>query len=107
MSPLSEIGNQKPQVVWDQLLLLVDQAFEYQPEEAQRLLDKYQPPYKDQESLLGVLQNLSPQVGVANFQYLNQKIDLQQVMKAKPLAVLEEVLRMLTLSDKWQREVST
>ena len=107
MSHLSELGNQKPQVVWEQLQALVDQAFEYNPDEAQRLLDKYQPPFKDQTSLDLILQHLDPKVGVENFQYLNQKVNLQHVMKAKPLDVLEEVLRMLTLSDKWQREVST
>jgi hypothetical protein len=46
-------------------------------------------------------------VGLNNFQYLNKKIRLREVMKSKPLDVPEEVLRMVTVSDKWQVEVST
>jgi len=44
-------------------------------------------------------------VGINNFQYLNEKVNLKDVMKSKPLDVLEEVLKMVTISDKWQSEV--
>ena len=46
-------------------------------------------------------------MGVENFEYLNKKVDLSDLLKAKPLDVLEEVLKMVTQSDKWQAEVST
>jgi hypothetical protein len=96
-----------PTVLWSRIQELVFQAFDLQPDEAEKLLDKYQPPYHDQEDLSLALQHLDPKVGVENFEYLNKKVDLNNVMKAKPLDVLEEVLKMVTQSDKWQAEVST
>lgn len=95
-----------PQVAWDQIQAQVFQAFEHQQEEADALLEKYQPPY-DQTGLDLALQNLDPKVGLNNFQYIAQGVKLDQIMKAKPLEVLEQVLRMVTISDKWQSEVST
>ena len=95
-----------PQVAWDQVQAQVFQAFEHQQEEADKLLEKYQPPY-DQESLSLALQNLHPSVGSNNFQYIAQGVKLDEILKAKPLTVLEQVLRMVTVSDKWQSEVST
>lgn len=96
-----------PAVIWNQLQNLVFQAFDRQPKEAEELMNKYQPPYHDQEDLSLALQHLDPKVGLENFEYLNKKVDLKNVMKAKPLDVLEEVLKMITQSDKWQEEVST
>ena len=95
-----------PQVAWSQIQTQVFQAFEHQQEEAEALLEKYQPPF-DQTGLDLALQHLDPKVGMNNFQYIAQGVKLDEVMKAKPLAVLEQVLRMVTISDKWQSEVST
>jgi len=36
----------------------------------------------------------------------NKTVDLEEVLQAKPLVVLTEVLRMVTQSDKWQTEVA-
>jgi hypothetical protein len=99
------LGSVPPEVAWEQIHTLVFQAFEYQPGEAQKLMDEYQPPFRDQMSLDLALQHVDPVVGLNNFQYLNKKVDLRDVMKSKPLDVLEEVLRMITLSDKWQTDV--
>ena len=95
-----------PQVAWNEIQTQVYQAFEHEQKEADELLEKYQSPF-DQTGLDLALQHLDPTVGVNNFQYIAQGVKLDQVMKEKPLKVLEEVLRMVTLSDKWQSEVST
>ena len=102
----SALAGVPPQVAWSQIQTQVFQAFESQPDEAQELMEKYQPPF-DQTGLDLALQHLDPKVGVSNFQYIAQGVKLSSVMKAKPLEVLEQVLRMVTLSDKWQSEVST
>lgn len=99
-------GKVPPEVAWRQIQTQVAQAFEEYPDEAQKLMEKYQPPLDQQEIDL-TLQRIDPATGVNNFQYLNKKVKLQQIMKEPPLEVLEEVLRMMTVSDKWQSEVST
>jgi len=100
------LGNVPPQVAWSLIQALVFQAFDTQPDEAQELWDKYQPPCRDEMSLDLALQHLDPVVGINNFQYLNEKVNLKDAMKSKPLDVLEEVLRMVSLSSKWHSEVS-
>src|ERR1019366_2211143 len=100
------LGSVPPQVAWSLIQALVFQAFDTQPHEAQELWDKYQPPCRDEMSLDLALQHLDPVVGINNFQYLNEKVNLKDVMKSKPLDVLEEVLRMVSLSSKWHSEVS-
>lgn len=108
LDPGTIIALQKvpPQVAWDQIQTQVYQAFEHQQEEADELLQKYQPPF-DQTGLDLALQHLDPKVGLNNFKYIAQGVKLSEIMKAKPLEVLEQVLRMVTVSDKWQSEVST
>lgn len=96
----------KPQAVWQLVETLVDQAFEEYPEESQGLMAKYQPPV-DHEGLLLVLQHLDPVVGINNLAFLNQKVNLADPLKTSPPDVLEEVLKMLTESSKYQSEVST
>lgn len=95
-----------PKLAWSQIQTQVFQAFDQEPDEALALMEKYQPPF-DQTGLDLALQHLDPLVGVSNFQYIAQEVKLSDVMKAKPLQVLEQVLRMVTISDKWQSEVST
>ena len=70
-------------------------------------MEKYQPPYPDEQSLRLALQHLDPKVGLENLAYLNKKVNLESPLKSKPLDVLEEVLKMVTQSDKWQEQVST
>jgi hypothetical protein len=62
----------------------------------------------DQESLGLMLQNLNPAVGVNNFQAVNVdlKLNLKDLMKSQAVDVLEKVLFMVTLSDKWLTEVA-
>ena len=98
-------GNVSPRVAWSLIQTLLFQAFEYEPDEAQELWRKYQPSFRDEMSLDLALQHLDPVVGINNFQYLNEKVNLKDVMKSKPLDVLAEVLKMVTISDKWQTEV--
>ena len=110
MSPLdfktqAVLGKVSPSLVWEQVKALVYQAFEVEPDESQQLMEKYQPPF-DQGGLELALQHLDPEVGVNNLQYIQKGLDLQNLMKSPPLQVLEQVLRMVSLSDKWQSEVS-
>ena len=96
-----------PQAAWSLIQTLVYQAFEVYPDEAQKLMDDYQPEY-DEESLGLMLQNLNPITGINNFQYVSQnQVNLKDLLKAQPLKVLELVLEMVTTSDKWLAEVST
>ena len=102
----SALGSVPPQVAWSEIQTQVYQALAKEQEEADELMDKYQSPL-DETGLNLRLQNLDPIVGMNNFQYIQKGINLNAIMKAKPLEVLEQVLRMVTLSDKWQSEVSS
>ena len=97
-----------PALVWHQVQDLVFQAFDLYPDQAQKLMDNYQPPY-DQESLDLMMQNLNPVVGINNFQAVNMdsKLNLKDLTKSQSVDVLDKVLFMVTLSDKWPSEVAT
>ncbi len=98
------LGDQNPAAVWSLVETLVSQAFEVYPDEAQKLMGKYQPPV-DEEQLDLVLQHLDPVVGINNLVAING-LNFKNLLKENPPDVLEQVLFMVTLSDKWQREVS-
>ena len=98
------LNGVQPWLAWDQIQTQVFRAFECQEDEAQALMEKYQPPF-DRMGLNLMLQDLDPKVGLDNFHYIAQGVRLDQIMKAKPLKVLEEILRMVTISDKWQIQV--
>ena len=94
--------------VWSQVVNLVAHTFEAYSDEADKLLDKYQPPV-NQEWLYVALQHLDPVVGINNLVAVNSdpKLDLQNLLKsASPPDVLENVLFMVTLSNKWLSEVA-
>jgi len=95
-----------PALVWQQIQGLVFQAFDLYPDQAQKLMDDYQPEY-DQDSLCIMLQNLNPVVGINNFQVVNldPTLNLKDLMKSQLVDVLEKVLFMVTFSDKWLTEV--
>ena len=95
-----------PLAAWSLVNTLVTHAFLTYPEEAQKLMDDYQPEY-NQDSLGLMLQNLNPITGINNFQYVNQgnQVNLKNLLKSPPLKVLELVLDMVTTSDKWLTEV--
>src|SRR5271157_3315696 len=95
-----------PAFVWQQIQDLAFQAFDLYPDQAQKLMDDYQPEY-DQDSLCIMLQNLNPVVGINNFQVVNldPTLNLKDLMKSQLVDVLEKVLFMVTFSDKWLTEV--
>jgi hypothetical protein len=94
-----------PEVAWAYLQCVLFHSFDAYPEQAEKLMEKYQPPY-DQESLNLMLQNLNPKVGLSNFLEAGEITDLSDLIhKADPLEVLEQVLWMVTISSKWQSEV--
>ncbi len=91
-----------PEVAWEYLQCVLFQAFEAYAEQAEKLMEKYQPPY-DQESLNLMLQDLNPTVGLNNFLGCGKVTDLSDLIHmADPLEVLEQVLWMVTVSDQWQ-----
>ena len=102
------LGDLSPVLVWSQVGNLVAHTFEAYPDEAGKLLDKYQPPV-NQEWLYLALQHLDPVVGIKNLVEINDhpKLNLKDLMKSNPPDVLEKVLFMVTLSSKWQSEVAT
>lgn len=101
------LDDLSPALVWQQIQGLVFQAFDQYPDQAQKLMDDYQPEY-DRERLGLTLRNLNPAVGVNNFQAVNvdPKLNLKDLMKSSPVDVLEKVLFMVTFSDKWLTEVA-
>ena len=102
------LGDLSPVLVWSQVVNLVAHTFESYPDEADKLLEKYQPPV-NQEWLYVALQHLDPVVGINNLVAVNSdpKLDLQNLLKsASPPDVLENVLFMVTLSNKWLSEVA-
>ena len=102
------LGGLPPLLVWSQVVNLVAHTFEAYPDEADKLLDKYQPPV-NQEWLYLALQHLDPVVGINNLVEINDhpKLNLKDLMKSNPPDVLEKVLFMVTLSSKLQSEVAT
>ncbi len=56
-----------------------------------------------------MLQNLNPVVGINNFQAANMdsKLNLKDLTKSQSVDVLDKVLFMVTLSNKWLSEVAT
>jgi hypothetical protein len=103
------LGGLSPLLVWSQVGNVIAHTFEAYPDEADKLLDKYQP-VVNQEWLYVALQHLDPVVGINNLVQVNQdpKLDLCNLLKSvSPPDLLEKVLFMLTLSSKWQSEVAT
>ena len=102
------LGDLSPVLVWSQVVNLVAHTFEAYPDDAEKLLDKYQPPV-NQEWLYLALQHLHPVAGINNLIEINDhpKLNLKDLMKSNPPDVLEKVLSMVTLSSQWQSEVST
>ncbi len=102
------LGELSPVLVWSQVVNLVAHTFEAYPDEANMLLDKYQPPV-NQEWLYVALQHLDPVVGINSLVEINDhpKLNLEDLMKSNPPDVLDKVLFMVTLSSKWQSEVAT
>jgi hypothetical protein len=101
------LGDLSPLLVWSQVGNLVAHTFEAYPDEANKLLDKYQPPV-NQGWLYVALQHLDPVVGINGFVEINDdpKLNLKDLMKSNPPDVLEKVLFMVTLSSKWLSEVA-
>jgi len=102
------LGDLSPVLVWSQVGNLVAHTFEAYPDEADKLLCRYQPPV-NQEWLYVALQHLDPVVGINNLVEMNDhpKLNLKDLTKSNPPDVLEKVLFMVTLSSKWQSEVAT
>jgi hypothetical protein len=101
------LGGLPPLRVWQDVQTLVSQAFQAYPEESDALLEKY--PGVSEDRLILALSHLNPVVGVNNLVAVNSdpKLDLQNLLKsANPPDVLENVLFMVTLSDKWLTEVA-
>jgi hypothetical protein len=101
------LGDLSPLLVWSQVGNLVAHTFEAYPDEANKLLDKYQPPV-NQGWLYVALQHLDPVVGINGLVEINddRKVNLKDLMKSNPPDVLEKVLFMVTLSRKWLSEVA-
>jgi hypothetical protein len=49
-----------------------------------------------------LLELMNPVWAVNHLHYANESLNLQNIPKQKPLKVLESVLRMITVSDRYQ-----
>src|SRR5579872_5425639 len=94
------LGKLKPAAVAEQVKVLVQQAFEYQPDESQQLIEKYNLPI-DETNLTEVLELFNPVKLVNELQYANPELSLKDLMKEPPLQVLEAVVKFLTTSDRY------
>jgi hypothetical protein len=94
------LGSLKAPVVAEHLRLLANQAMEYQEDEAQKLLDQYNLPI-DLTDLTEVLETFDPNKLVNEFHWMNPQVDLQNLLKQPPLQIFEDLVKMLTKSDRY------
>ena len=94
------LGNLKPPAVAEQVRVLVGQAFEYQQDESQKLLESYNLPI-DETNLTEVLELFNPVKLVNELLYATPELPVQHLMKQAPLKVLLSVVKMLTVSDHY------
>lgn len=94
------LGKIKPQLAAEQIRVLANQAMDLDQDEAQKIAEKSNLPI-DFTDLTEVLELFDPVKLVNEFHYINPKIDLQQLLKQPPLEVFEGVVKILTVSDRY------
>jgi hypothetical protein len=95
------LGQVSPELAWEQLQTLVQQAIadEYEGSESLRL--RFNLPV-DLTNLTELLAIMNPVCGMNEFHYINPRIPLRNLMSVNPLRALEAVLRIYTVSDRYQ-----
>jgi hypothetical protein len=94
------LGKIKPQLAAEQIRVLANQAMEYDARESQLIADEMNLPI-DFTDLTEVLELFDPVKLVNEFHYINPKINLQDLLKQPPLEVFEGVVKILTVSDRY------
>jgi hypothetical protein len=93
------LGTLKAPLVAEQIRLLANEAMEYDQKEAQTIADRYNLPI-DFTDLTERLELFDPNQLVNEFHYIND-LDLQNIPKESALKVFEGVVRILTVSDRY------
>src|SRR5579872_3392782 len=96
----SALGKVSPQLAWEQIKALVEQAIEVYPNESQKLVEKYSLPV-DLSDLEENLEEISPIRAVNEFHYSNPDFNLKDVLKAEPLQALEALIKMDVQNDRF------
>lgn len=89
-----------PQAAWLQIKSLVDAALENYPDESQKLDQQYNLPI-DSTNLEEWLELMNPVKGLNEFHYINPGLSLKNIPQLPPLKVYEGVVRILTVSDRY------
>ena len=104
------LGPLSPQGAWSIAQDKVEQALEDQREQAQSLADKLDLRLA-LDSLPLWMSQLDPVAGINNLHYINHSkehnLNLRELQKVPPLEVLEAVIRILTVSDRWASRMPT
>lgn len=93
------LGSVSPALAWLQVRTLVSQAIETDLRRAEDLRETANYPV-DLVNLLAVLGAFSPVRGVNLLHESNPTLNLQDLMKQNPLAVLNAILKTLTTNDR-------
>jgi hypothetical protein len=94
------LGKVSPELAWLEVKAMVQQAIQYPFKEAEdmRLTANYP---VDLRNLTEVLEVGSPTRAINQLHYASPNLNLQQIMKQPPLKILESVLKMMTVSDRY------
>lgn len=95
------LGGTSPQRAWDELRALTEHAIEQDFDQSQKLAEQLNLPV-DLGDFKENLMEMDPVRGINEFHYINQGLNLNQPLKNPPLKVLEGMLRMVCLSDRYQ-----
>lgn len=95
------IGKLSPELVWEQVKIMVQQAIQQYPQESEALRLKANFPV-DLVNLMEVLGVMNPIRGVNQLHYANENLPLTKIPKLPLTEVLQAVLKFLTDSDRYQ-----
>lgn len=94
------LGPLKASLAAEDLRSLANQAMEHYTKEAQEIADNYNLPI-DLTNLTEVLELFDPNKLVNEFHWMNPEISLQNLPKQNALKVFEALVKMLTVSDRY------
>lgn len=88
------LGRRSPELAWQHVLVLCQQAVEKDPAESSQLCRQYDLKGEPEE-LLPLLRQWNPVRGLNQLHEMNPKLPLRNLLKQPPLEVLEAVLHFL------------
>ena len=98
---MGSLGKVSPELAWERVQDLVQQAIEMDYDQSQKLVEKYDLPI-DLPNLKECLALMNPIQGCNHLHYINPELKLKDLMSQSPLKILEAVIRIYTVSDRYQ-----